>query len=99
MKIEIRVSDDKRSLSISVDGGSPVPMDNFLLLTKEAEKSRQLVFGSAEELRRLLLGLYVNSWRFEEFGMRDVLERVAEEILRTRKWETGRQEATDRWLM
>ena len=99
MKIEIRVSDDRRSMTVSVDGGSPVPLDHFLLLTKEGETARQLVHGSAEELRRLLLGLYVNSWRFEEAGMRGVLEQVAEEILRTRTWETGGQRAAERRFM
>jgi len=85
MKIEILVSDDKKSFSISVNGSPPVPMDNFLLLTKEGEKTRNLVFGSTEDMGRVLYGLYVNCWRMEETEMRDVLELVATDILDIRE--------------
>lgn len=34
MKIEIHISEDKRKLSISVNGAPSVSMDNFILLTK-----------------------------------------------------------------
>ncbi len=80
MKIEIHVSDDRTSYSIAVDGGAPEPMENFLLLTKEGEKMRNIVFGDIDTVGRLLFGLYVNCWRFEESGMRGVLETVAEDI-------------------
>jgi hypothetical protein len=80
MKIEIHVSEDRRTLSISVNGAAPVPMDNFILLTKEGEKTRNIVFGASEAVGRLIYWLYVNSWRFEEAAMRDVLERVAGDI-------------------
>ncbi len=80
MKIEIHVSDDRKHYSISVDGGAPEPMENFLLLTKEGEKMRNIVFGDIETVGRLLFGFYVNCWRFEESGMRGVLEIVAEDI-------------------
>lgn len=80
MKIEIHVSDDRKSYSISVDGGEPGPMENFVLLTKEGEKMRNIVFGDIEMVGRLLFGFYVNCWRFEESGMRGVLEVVAEDI-------------------
>jgi len=80
MKIEILVSDDKKSLSISVDDGPQAPVENFILLTKEGDRTRNLVFGSAENVGRLLYGLYVNSWRFDERGMRDILELVADDI-------------------
>jgi len=80
MKIEILVSDDKKSLSISVDDAPLAPVENFILLTKEGDRTRNLVFGSAENVGRLLYGLYVNSWRFDETGMRDILELVADDI-------------------
>jgi len=80
MKIEIHVSDDRKRFSISVDGGPPEPMENFLLLTKEGEKMRNIVFGDIDMVGRLLFGFYVNCWRFEESGMRGVLEIVAEDI-------------------
>lgn len=38
------------------------------------------MFGATESVGRLIYGLYVNSWRFEEIAMRDVLELVAEDI-------------------
>ncbi len=80
MKIEIHVSDDRKRYSISIDGGPFEPMENFLLLTKEGEKMRNIVFGDIETVGRLLFGFYVNCWRFEESGMRGVLEIVAEDI-------------------
>lgn len=80
MKIEIHVSDDRTSYSIAVDGGAPETMENFLLLTKEGESMRNIVFGDVEMVGRLLFGFYVNCWRFEESGMRGVLEIVAEDI-------------------
>ncbi len=80
MKIEIHVSDDRKRFSISVDGGPPEPMENFLLLTKEGEKMRNIVFGDIDAVGRLLFGFYVNCWRFDETGMRGVLEIVAEDI-------------------
>ena|SRR3990170_923785 len=99
MKIEILVSDDKKSLSISLDGGPPAPVENFILLTKEGDKTRNLVFGSAENVGRLLYGLYVNSWRLDERGMRDVLELVADDIHDIReKREEASQEAIRRFM-
>jgi hypothetical protein len=92
MKIEIIVSDDKKAYSIKIDGSEPVPMDNFLLLTQEGDKSRNLVFGNVEEVGRLLYGFYVNCWRLEETGMRDVLELVAEDI---RDGKDLREQASD----
>lgn len=80
MKIEIHVSDDRKRYSISVDGKAPEPMENFLLLTKEGETMRNVVFGDVDTVGRLLLGFYVNCWRFDETGMRGVLEVVAEDI-------------------
>ncbi|GAB4369387.1 MAG: hypothetical protein Kow00128_15510 [Deltaproteobacteria bacterium] len=99
MKIEIHVSDDRRSFSLSIDGGGPVLLDNFILLTKEGEMTRNLVFGSGEEVGRLLFGLYANSWRFEEFGLREVLESVAEDIRDSREGRERRSEETIRRLM
>lgn len=99
MKIEILVSEDKKRLSISVDGSPPVPVENFILLTKEGERTRNLVFGSAENMGRLLYGLYVNSWRFDETEMRDVMEMVADDILDIRsKREQASQETTRRLM-
>lgn len=80
MKIEIHVSDDRKRYSISVDGGAPEPMENFLLLTREGESMRNVVFGDVETVGRLLFGFYVNCWRFDESGMRGMLEVVAEDI-------------------
>lgn len=80
MKIEIHVSDDKKSFSLSVNGAPPVGMENFILLTKEGENMRNIVFGDVDTVGRLLFGFYVNCWRFEESGMRGVLEIVAEDI-------------------
>jgi hypothetical protein len=94
MKIEIHVSDDKRTLSISVNGAAPVPMDNFLLLTKEGEKTRNIVFGATESVGRLIYGLYANSWRLEETAMRDVLELVAEDIHESREIRDAASEDT-----
>ena len=54
MKIEIHVSDDRRSYTLSVDGSGPIPLDNFILLTKEGENTRHLVFGTGEEVGRLV---------------------------------------------
>ncbi len=80
MKIELDISEDQKVYTISVNGSPSVPMDNFLLLTREGEKTRNLVFGNVEHIGRLIYGFYVNCWRFEETGMRDVLELVAEDI-------------------
>jgi hypothetical protein len=99
MKIEILVSDDKNTFSISVDGGPPAPMDNFLLLTKEKENTRNVVFGSAENVGRLLYGFYVNCWRFDERGMRDVLELVADDILDVREKREQTSQETIRRVM
>ncbi len=85
MKIEIHVSDDRRSFSLSVDGSGPMRIDNFILLTKEGEHARNLVFGTGEEVGRLLFGLYANSWRLGESGLREALELVAEEIRDSRE--------------
>jgi hypothetical protein len=93
MKIEIHVSDDKKTFSLSVNGGPPVEMENFILLTKEGEKTRNLVFGSAENVGRLLYSLYVNCWRLDETEMRDVMELVADDIVdvRGRREEAGKK--------
>jgi hypothetical protein len=93
MNIEIHVSDDKKTYSLSVNGAPPVGMDNFVLLTKEGEKTRNLVFGSPEDVGRLLYSLYVNCWRLDETVMRDVLELVADDILdvRGRREEAGKE--------
>ena len=80
MKIELDISEDRKSYTISVDGGPTMPMDNFLLLTREGEKTRNLVFGNVEHIGRLIYGFYINCWKFEETGMRDVLELVADDI-------------------
>jgi hypothetical protein len=68
-------------------------VDNFILLTKEGEKTRNLVFGSPEDVGRLLYSLYVNCWRLEETEMRDVMELVADDILdvRTQREEDSRR--------
>jgi hypothetical protein len=93
MKIEILVSEDKKSFAIAVDGDPTARVDNFILLTKEGEKTRNLVFGSPEDVGRLLYSLYVNCWRLEETEMRDVMELVADDILdvRTQREEEGRR--------
>ncbi len=88
MKIELNISEDRTAYTISVDGGPAVPMDNFLLLTREGEKTRNLVFGSVENIGRLVYGFYVNCWRFEETGMREVLEVVADDIRDRRQQST-----------
>lgn len=80
MKIEINVSEDRTSFTIAVDGGPPTPMENFLLLTREGERTRNLAFGGVEEVGRLIYGFYVNCWRLDEGAMRDVLEIVAQDI-------------------
>lgn len=85
MKIEILVSDDKKSFSIAVDGGAPVLMDNFVLLTKEGDNTRNLVFGNADSVGRLIYGLYVNCWRLQQTAMRDMIELVADDILDVRE--------------
>lgn len=99
MKIEIDVSDDKRRYSIAVDGGPPVPVENFILLTKEGDQTRNLVFGSAETIGRILYGFYVNCWRFEETGMRDVIESVADDIRDGRELREQASQETIRRLM
>jgi len=99
MKIEIHVSDDRRSFSLAVDGSGPVLLDNFILLTKEGEMTRNLVFGSGEQVGRLLFGLYANSWRFEENGLRDVIESVAEDIRDSREVREHRSGEAVRRLM
>ena len=93
MKIEIHISDDKKNLSIAVDGAPPGRMDNFVLLTKEGEQTRNLVFGNAENLGRLLYNLYVNCWRLDETDMRDTIETVADDILdvRNQREESSRE--------
>lgn len=96
MKIEIRVSDDKRSYSIAVDGGEPVPMENFVLLTKEGENTRNLAFGSTENVGRLLFGFYVNCWRLDELGLREVIETVADDIRESREIRERASEETIR---
>lgn len=80
MKIELDISEDRKTYTISVDGAPAVPMDNFLLLTREGDKTRNLVFGNVEHVGRLIYGFYINCWKFEETGMRDVLELVADDI-------------------
>lgn len=99
MKIEIIVSEDRKSYAISVDGSKPLPMDNFLLLTQEGDKTRNLVFGNVEEVGRLLYGFYVNCWRLEETGMRDVLELVAEDIRDGKELREQSSDETIRRLM
>lgn len=99
MKIEIEVSDDRRRYSIAVDGGEPLPVDGFVLLTKEGERTRNLVFGDAETIGRLLYGLYVNCWKFEETGMRDILEHVAQDIRDGRELRERASQETIRRLM
>ena len=93
MKIEILVSEDKKSFAIAVDGDPTARVDNFILLTKEGGKTRNLVFGSPEDVGRLLYSLYVNCWRLEETEMRDVMELVADDILdvRTQREEESRR--------
>jgi hypothetical protein len=95
MKIEIHVSDDKKSFSLSVNGAPPVGMENFILLTREGDKTRNLVFGSPENVGRLLYSLYVNCWKLDETEMRDVMELVADDILDVR---SRREEASQETL-
>lgn len=99
MKIEIHVSDDKKTFSLSVNGGPPVGMENFILLTKEGEKTRNLVFGSAENVGRLFFSLYVNCWRLNETGMRDVMELVADDIIDVRNQRENASQETLRRVM
>lgn len=99
MKIEMDISDDKNTYTISVDGGPAVRMDNFLLLTREGEKTRNLVFGGIEHIGRLIYGFYINCWRFEETGMRDVLELVADDIRDGRSLREQASEETERKVM
>ena len=95
MKIEIVVSEDRRDYTITVDGARSVRMDNFLLVTREGEKTRNLAFGSIEDGGRLVYGFYVNCWRLGETEMRDALEVVAEDIRDIRE---GREKATEETL-
>jgi len=99
MKIEIHVSDDRRSYTLSVDGSGPIPLDNFILLTKEGENTRHLVFGTGEEVGRLLFGLYANSWRFGESGLREVIELVAEDVRDSREVRERRTDEAIRRIM
>lgn len=99
MKIEIGISADRKQYTIAVDGGPTVPLESFMLLTKEGEQTRNLVFGSAENIGRLLYGLYVNCWKFEENGMRDVIETVAGDIREGRELREQASEETLRRLM
>ncbi len=85
MKIEINVSKDRQTFTISVDDSPPIKMDNFILLTKEGDQTRNLVFGSPENVGRLLYGLYANCWKLGEASMRDVLELVADDISDVRR--------------
>jgi hypothetical protein len=99
MKIEIVVSDDRKSYSIAVDGAPARSMENFLLLTKEGEKTRNVVFGSPENVGRLLYGFYVNCWKLDERSMRDVLEIVADDILDVRSKAREASQETIRKVM
>jgi hypothetical protein len=99
MKIEITVSEDRKRYAISIDGSRPVPMDDFMLLTREGEKTRNLVFGPIEDIGRLLYGFYVNCWRYEETGMRDILELVAEDIQDGKETRAQASQETLRRLM
>ena len=99
MKIEIHVSDDKKAFSLAVDGAPAVHMDNFVLLTKEGEKTRNLVFGSPENVGRLLYSLYVNCLRLEEVAMRDVMELVADDIIDVRNRREDASQETLRRVM
>ena len=89
MKIEIQISDDRTSYDISVDGSTPVMVENFVLLTKEGEMTRNLVFGDSGTLGRLLFGLYANCSRFDHREMRNILEQVAESIRQAREAREG----------
>ncbi len=99
MKIEIVVSEDRQRYSIAVDGAPPAPLENFILLTKEGEQTRNLVFGNAENIGRLLYGFYVNCWKFEETGMRDILESVADDIRDGREVREKSSQETIRRIM
>jgi hypothetical protein len=99
MKIEIDVSEDRKSFSISIDGGRPVRMEDFMLLTREGDKTRNLVFGPIEDIGRLIYGFYMNCWRFEETGMRDILELVAEDIHDGKETRTQASQETLRRIM
>jgi hypothetical protein len=98
MKIEIHVSEDRKTLSISVNGAPPSPMDDFILLTKEGEKTRNIVFGATEAVGSLIYGFYINARRFEQTAMRDVLELVAEGIHNSREIRNAASEDTARRL-
>ena len=55
MKIEIHLSDDKRTLSIAVDGGEPAIMDNFILLAEDIHDTRERRTNATEEtIRRIM---------------------------------------------
>jgi hypothetical protein len=99
MKIEILVSNDKKSFFLVVDGAPPILMENFILLTKEGDKTRNLVFGSPENVGRLLYSLYVNCYRLDETAMRDVMEMVADDILDVRTQREDESQRTIRKLM
>jgi hypothetical protein len=99
MKIEIVVSEDKKAFSIAVDGSRPVSMENFILLTKEGERTRNLVFGSPENVGRLLYSLYVNCWKLDETAMRDVMELVADDIVDVRNRRDEESKETLRRVM
>ncbi len=99
MKIEIHVSNDKKTFSLAVNGGAPVRMDNFILLTKEGDRTRNLVFGSPENVGRLLYSLYVNCWKLDEVEMRDVMELVADDIVDVRNKREEESQGTIRRLM
>lgn len=99
MKIEILVSNDKKSFFLAVDGAPPAPMENFILLTREGDKTRNLVFGSPENVGRLLYSLYVNCYRLDETAMRDVMEMVADDIVDVRTQREEESQRTIRRLM
>lgn len=80
MDITIHISDDKKRYSITVDGEGPLPVQHFLLLTREGDRARNLVFGNAGEIGRLLYGLYINCRQFDHEEMQSVIEVVAEDI-------------------
>lgn len=99
MKIEIQVSDDHKTFSISVNGMPSQYMENFILLTKEGDKTRNIVFGKPENVGRLLYGFYVNCLKMEEQSMRDVLELVADDIIDVREKRTEASQETIRRVM
>ncbi len=99
MKIEIHISEDRTSYTLAIDGGPAVPLDEFVLLTKEGERTRNIVFGPVEVIGRLLYGFYVNCWKFGQRGMRDILEEVAEDIRDAQAQRTIEAENVIRRLM